>query len=137
MVMNLFRRSQSGSPFRTRAPARDEETDNEVVGQVASAIEKANAMLGAQRDGLRRRLDDVIARSAIVGGNDLDDCLTRGEGDLTLLAASDKEIERCEARLKELEEQLSHLEFLKAELQKRFPNRQAANSPDALPASWR
>lgn len=122
MVMNLFRRPHS--PFRTRAPARDAEADNELVGQVGSALESAIANLRAQHDGLKRRLDDVIARSAILGGNGLDDYLTRAEVDLGLLAASDKEIERCEARLKELDEQLSHFEFLRAELQKRFQDRE-------------
>ena len=76
----------------------------------------------AQRDGLKRRLDDVIARAAIVGGNDLDDFLTRDEARSTLLAASDGEIARGQARLKTLDEQLSHFEYLKAALQTRFPD---------------
>jgi len=88
MLINLFRRSRSDGPFRTRAPSRDQDLDNQLVGQVASAIDEALQQVEAQRDGLRRRLDDVIARAVIVGGNDLDDFLTRDETRSTLLAAS-------------------------------------------------
>lgn len=122
MLINLFRRSRSDGPFRTRAPARDQELDNQLVGQVASAIDEALQKVEAQRDGLKRRLDDVIARAAIVGGNDLDDFLTRDEARSTLLAASDGEIARGQARLKTLEEQFSHFRFLKTALQTRFPD---------------
>lgn len=41
MLINPFRRSRSEGPFRTRAPARDHEADNQLVGQVASAIDEA------------------------------------------------------------------------------------------------
>ena len=122
MLINLFRRSRADGPFRTRAPARDQDLDNELVGQVAAAIDDALQKIEAQRDGLKRRLDDVIARAAIVGGNDLDDFLTRDEARSTLLAASDGEIARGQARLKMLDEQLSHFRFLKAALQTRFPD---------------
>ncbi len=122
MLINLFRRSGSDGPFRTRAPGRDQELDNELVGQVASAIDEALQKVEAQRDGLKRRLDDVIARAAIVGGNDLDDCLSRDEARSSLLAASDGEIARGQARLKTLDEQLAHFKFLKTALQTRFPD---------------
>ncbi|WP_024517831.1 hypothetical protein [Bradyrhizobium sp. Tv2a-2] len=122
MLINPFRRSRSDGPFRTRAPARDQELDNQLVGQVASAIDDALQKIEAQRDGLKRRLDDVIARAAIVGGNDLDDFLTRDEARASLLAASDDEIARGQVRLKTLDEQLSHFRFLKAALQTRFPD---------------
>jgi hypothetical protein len=60
--------------------------------------------------------------AAIVGGNDLDDFLTRDEARSSLLAASDDEIARGQARLKTLDEQLWHFRFLKAALQSRFPD---------------
>jgi hypothetical protein len=122
MLINLFRRSRSDGPFRTRAPVRDQELDTQLVGQVASAIDEALQKVEAQRDGLKRRLDDVIARAAIVGGNDLDDFQTRDEARSSLLAASDDEIARGQARLKTLDEQLSHFRFLKTALQTRFPD---------------
>jgi hypothetical protein len=60
-----------------------------------------------------RPLDDVIASAAIVDGNDLDDFLTRDEARWTLFAASGGEIACGQARLKTLDEQLSHFKFLK------------------------
>jgi hypothetical protein len=122
MLINLFRRSRGDGPFRTRVPTRDQELDDQLVGRVASAIDEALQKVEAQRDGLKRRLDEVIARAAIVGGNDLDDFLTRDEARSTLLAASDGEIARGQERLKTLDEQLSHFRFLKAALQTRFPD---------------
>ena len=121
MLTSLFRRSAALGPFRTRSPGRDQEFDDDVVGQVASAIDQALQKIEAQRDGLKRRLDDVIARAAIVGGNDIDDYLTRDDVRSTLLDASDDEIARGQARLKTLDEQLSHFRFLKTALQSRFP----------------
>ena len=122
MLVNLFRRSGANGPFRTRAPGRDQELDNQLVSQVAAAIDEALQKVEGQRDGLKRRLDDVIARAAIVGGNDLDDFLTRDETRSTLLAASDREIARGQARLKTLDEQLSHFRFLRTALRSRFPD---------------
>jgi hypothetical protein len=121
MLTSLFRRSGADSPFRTRSLARDEEVDHKMVARVASAIDEALQRVEEQRDGLKRRLDDVIARAAIVGGNDIDDFLTRDEVRSTLLDASDGEIARGQARLKTLEEQLTHFRFVKSALQSRFP----------------
>jgi hypothetical protein len=131
MMINLFRRTRPDGPFRTRAPARDREADNQLVGQVASAIDEALQKVEAQRDGLKRRLDDVISRAAIVGGNDLDDFLTRDEARSTLLAASDGEIARGQVRLKTLDEQLSHFRFLKSALRTRFPDFKAGDEDAA------
>ncbi len=122
MLINPFGRSRLDGLFRTRAPARDQELDYQLVGRVASAIDEALQMVEAQREGLKRRLDDVIARAAIVGGNDVDDFLTRDEARSALLAVSDDEIARGQARLKLLDEQLAHFSFLKAALETRFPD---------------
>jgi hypothetical protein len=121
MLSSLFRRASATGAFRTRSSVRDQEVDEETVGEVARAIDQALRKVETQRDGLRRRLDDVIARAAIVGGNDIDDYLTRDEVRSTLLEASDSEIARGQVRLKTLDEQLSHFRFLKAALQSRFP----------------
>lgn len=61
MLTDLFRRSHSKDAFRTRSQNRDEELDQQLVDKVASAIEEALQKVEAQRDGLNRRLDDVIA----------------------------------------------------------------------------
>jgi hypothetical protein len=69
-----------------------------------------------------------VTRAAVIGGNDIEDSLTRDEADSAVLAASDAEIARAEARLKMLEEKLSSFQFLEATLHSRFPDIKAARS---------
>ena len=118
MLERFFR--QPSQSFKARSPARDNELIGTLVSQVASAIHHAAREVEAQRDGLTRRLYAVITRAAVIGGNDIDDSLTRDEADAAVLAASDVEIARAEARLRILDEQLSHFTFLKSALQSRF-----------------
>jgi hypothetical protein len=109
------------SSFETRSSKRDDEHIERLLRQIASALNHAARETEAQRDGLRRRLDAVITQAAVIGGNDIDESLTRDEADAAVLAASDVEIARAEAKLKMLEEQLSHFAFLEAALHSRFP----------------
>jgi hypothetical protein len=124
MLENFFRKPSLS--FKARSPTRDNELIETLVSQVASALHYAAREVEAQRDGLTRRLDAVITRAAVIGGNDIDDSLTRDEAEATVLATSDVEIARAEARLKILDEQLSHFNFLKSALQSRFPMSQAS-----------
>jgi hypothetical protein len=114
MLENFFRKPSLS--FKARSPARDNELIETLVSQVESALHHAAREIEAQRDGLRRRLDAVITRAAVIGGNDIDDFLTRDGADAAVLAASDAEIARAEARLKVLKQQLSSFEFLEAAL---------------------
>jgi hypothetical protein len=124
MLEEFFRKPSLS--FKARSPTRDNELIETLVSQVASALHHAAREVEAQRDGLTRRLDAVITRAAVIGGNDIDDSLTRDEAEAAVLAASDVEIARAEARLKILDEQLSHFTFLKSALQSRFPMSQAS-----------
>ena len=83
------------------------DTDNEAV---------------SERIGLKARIDDVLSRAAIVGGNDIDDYLTRTEDRSTMLSNSDAEIARGEERLKVLDQNIVHVKFLKTALRTRFPD---------------
>ena len=119
MLENILRKPSLS--FKARSPERDAELVETQVNNVSSALHHAVREIEAQRDGLRRRLDAVITRAAVIGGNDIDDSLARDKADAAALAASDVEIARAESRLKTLEEQLSHFTFLEAALQSRFP----------------
>jgi hypothetical protein len=120
MVGNVFRSRRS--IFRTRSSARDNTHIEALVQQVASALDHAASEVEAQRDGLKARLDAVMTRAVVIGGNDIEDVSTRDHADAALLAASDAEIARAGARLKALEEQLSSFHFLEAALYARFPD---------------
>ena len=76
MIRQLFR-SRSKEGFQARSSERDRNTDQEAVKSIAVALDTALQEADAERAGLKRRIDDVISRAAIVGGNDMDDYLTR------------------------------------------------------------
>jgi hypothetical protein len=121
MIRQLFR-SRSKGTFRARSPERDTSTDHDAVTSVAVAIDLALEKAEAERAGLKRRLDDVLSRAAIVGGNDPDDYLTRTEDRSKMLSDSDAEIRRGQARLANIEQNISHFKFLRTALQSRFPD---------------
>ena len=119
MFGNVFRRRNE--PFKTRSLERDNAYIEAIVQEIASTLVRATSEVRAQRDGLKRRLDAVITRAVVVGGNAIEDGATRDEADAAILAASDAEIARAEARLKTLDEQLLNLDFLESALYARFP----------------
>ena len=121
MTLGKFLRKPNLS-FKARSPARDGESIETLVGQVSSALQHGAREIEAQRDGLRRRLDAVITRAAVIGGNDIDESLTRDETDAAVLTASDAEIARAETRLKMLEKQLSDFKTLVVTLHSLFPD---------------
>jgi predicted component of type VI protein secretion system len=121
MIKQLFRFRSDGE-FRTRSKERDADTDNEAIKSIASAIEAALNKAENERIGLKARIDDVLSRAAIVGGNDIDDYLTRTEDRSTMLSDADAEIRRGEERLKVLDQNIVHVKFLKTALRTRFPD---------------
>jgi hypothetical protein len=120
-MINLFRRPTESS-FQIRSEERDRELDRELVVRIALALDGAVQATEAQKNGLRNRMDEVISIAAIVGGNEIDEYLTRDESRSKILLASDAEIKRGQARLETLGQHLSHFKFLKAALRSRFPD---------------
>jgi hypothetical protein len=87
---------------------RDADTDSGMVKLVADAITLVLEQAEAERDGLKRRMDDVTSRGAVVGGNDLDEFLTRSEERSEMLRNSDDELKRGQERLRTIEANISH-----------------------------
>jgi hypothetical protein len=121
MIRQLFR-SRSNEAFQARSPERDTNTDNDAVRSVAAAIDLVLEKAGAERSGLTNRIDNVLSLAAIVGGNDIDDYLTRTEDRSSMLKESDAEIRRGQDRLRVIDQNISHFKFLKTALQTRFPD---------------
>jgi hypothetical protein len=120
VIRQLFR-SRFEQGFRSRSPERDINADNEAVESIATAINLALEKAEAERAGLKMRIDDVISRAALVGGNDTDDYLTRTEDRSNMLRNSDTEIRSGQERLRTIEQNLAHFKFLRTALQTRFP----------------
>lgn len=121
MIRQLFR-SRSNDAFQTRSPARDASADIAAVKSIADAIDLALEKAEAERSGLELRIKDVLSRAAIVGGNDIEDYLTRTEDRSEMLRDSDAEIRRGQERLKVIEQNILHFEFLRTALRSRFPH---------------
>jgi hypothetical protein len=118
MIRQLFR---SGA-FQARSPERDAAKDDEAVRSVAAVLDQVLAQAEAERAGLKERIDTVLAQAAIVGGNDIDDYVTRDEDRAKMLRDSDAEIRRGEERLKVIEQNIAHFQFLRSALHSRFPD---------------
>lgn len=97
------------------------ETDRARVQRVADLLNAEILSAEKERDGLRRRLDDLLARAAISQGNDTDEYLTRDDALTEHLNLFDTQMRGAESRLKQLDESIVHFRFLKDELSRRFP----------------
>ena len=75
----------------------------------------------AEQAGLKSRIDDVLARSAVTLGNDSDEYLTRDPEDDHYHNLLGTEMAEGQRRLKELEVTMRHIQFLKKALVTRFP----------------
>ena len=74
----------------------------------------------AEQAGLKSRIDDVLARSAVTLSNDSDEYLTRDPEDTKYQNLLGTEIANGQRRLNELEVTIVHYQFLKTALLTRF-----------------
>ena len=91
-----------GGAFKTRSSKRDVSTDRERTQSIMSAIENSLAGAESEQAGLKRRLDDVLARASVSVGNNSDEYMDREAHRTEALNFFDGEIIRAETRLKEL-----------------------------------
>ncbi len=120
IIRRLFRSRRD--TFQARSEERDSAADNDAVRSVAAALDSVLEKAEVERAGLKNRIDDVLSVAAIVGGNDIEDYLTRTEDRSKMLKESDAEIRRGQERLRIIEQNISHFKFLRAALLTRFPD---------------
>lgn len=121
-MFQLFRRPRSLDYFKTRSAGRDTETDRARATSIFRSIEEALEGARAEQAGLKSRIDDTLARSAVTLGNDSDEYLTRDPEDNHYQNLLGSEIAEGQRRLSELEVTIAHLQFLKTALVTRFPD---------------
>jgi hypothetical protein len=121
-MLKRFFRSTSSTDFKTRSANRDSETDQQAILSVARAIDLALQGAEAERAGLKRRLDDVIANAALAGGNEIEEYQARPDARSQMLRKSDDEIRNGEERLRTLESNIAGFRLLRADLQRHFPD---------------
>lgn len=115
-----FTMSKTGLGFRARSAERDLRTDAASIRSIAIAINAALTAAEKERDGLRLRLDDTLARAAVAQGNGTDDYLTREDLDTQHLNLFDAQIRNAHERLARLDENISHFQFIKDSFLTRF-----------------
>lgn len=125
--MRLFRSRLDGG-FKARSLGRDADTDRSAVKLVADAIKLVLEQMEAERTGLKRRIDDVTSRAALVGGNDVDEFVTGSQDRSEMLRNSETEMKRGQERLSTLEANISHFDFLRRLCDLAFPVRNCAMS---------
>jgi hypothetical protein len=108
--------------FRARSADRDAETDRSRVGSILEAVESALHAAEQEQSGLQRRVEDVLARAAVTGGNGTDEYLEREALDSHHQDLFGIEIANGQRRLTELASAITHFEFLKAAIMSRFPD---------------
>jgi hypothetical protein len=121
-MIQFFRKARPNEYFKTRSAARNAEIDHARVTTIFRAIEDGLEGARAEQAGLKSRVDDAIARSAVTLGNDSDEFLTRDPEDNHYQNLLGTEIADGQRRLKELEVTISHIRFLKTALVTRFPD---------------
>src|SRR5581483_2680424 len=102
-----------GGGFKTRSSERNVTTDRERTQSIISAIENALAAAESEQSGLKRRLDDVLARASVSVGNDSDEYVDREAHRTEALNFFDGEMVAAESRLKELGTMIAHFKFMK------------------------
>lgn len=120
MLVEFFK--SRADPFRTRSGDRDQQTDDARIAKIMEAIDEALGGSQAERNGLDRRLGDVLARAAISGGNGDDEHLTRDLVAIDRLKAFDAEIKGAQHRLACLDQSIAEFEALKRDVISRFPD---------------
>lgn len=121
-MFQFFLRARVDRLFKARSARRDAENDCSRVASIAQVVEQSLTAAQAERAGLVRRLDDVLARAAVPLGNDIDEYLTREAHDSRLLDQFESEISKGQRRLEELTGNIAHFKFFRAALLARFPD---------------
>jgi hypothetical protein len=124
------RTTESG--FKARRVERDAEADRLRVESIILAIETALAATEAEQLGLSQRVENILARASVTGGNDTDEYLSREPLDDHHQRLFDTEISNGQRRLQELAATITHFKFLKAATLSRFSDfkRSAADTAD-------
>ncbi|MCX7319884.1 MAG: hypothetical protein NT113_10455 [Hyphomicrobiales bacterium] len=117
--------------FRARSPERDAETDRERLDAVMGAIDHALDSAQAEHEGLIKRVDDVLARSAVTFGNGDDEYLTRETLDSHHLDLFESEIQNGQRRIRELKSIIAQYRTVRETLVAQFPHSNPRPKGDA------
>jgi hypothetical protein len=119
-LRNLTQSNAAGNEFKVRSLQRDDDTDRQRIQTIMTAIETVLSSVENEQKGLHQRVDDVLARAAVTGGNASDEYLDREPLDNLHQGLFSEEISNGQRRLKSLADTITHLKFLRAAVLTRF-----------------
>ena len=93
-----------------------------------NAIETVLNAAENEQKGLNERVEDVLARAAVTGGNASDEYLDREPLDTKHQDLFSEEIANGQKRLESLANSISHFRFLRAAILSRFPDYKAPSA---------
>ena len=108
--------------FKVRSDERDDTTDRQRVKTVMDAIEMVLSAAENEQKGLSQRVEDVLARAAVTGGNASDEYLDREPLDTHHQGLFSEEISNGQRRLRSLADTIAHFKFLRTAVLSRFPD---------------
>ena len=121
-VHNLIANRLRGEAFKVRGPERDGGTDRARIESIISAIEAALQSAESEHDGLKKRMDEVLARASVSVGNATDEYLDRELYRSHHQDLFDSELARGEKRTRDLSAMIGHFKFVRAAMLSRFPD---------------
>lgn len=127
--MHNYVRTFGDRGFRARSAERDAETDRARASSILGAIEQALNAAEQEHSGLSRRVEDVLARAAVTGGNGADEYLERDALDSHHQALFSTEISNGQRRLEQLATEITHFKFLRVAALGRLSDFVAPTSP--------
>jgi hypothetical protein len=115
-------RSLTKAGFNVRSARRDVETDASRLEAIYAPIERALRNATAEREGLSRRIEDVLARAAVTQGNDTDEYLMRDSLDGQRQNVFNNQIAEGQRRLAKLSKDIDGFQQLKRVFENEFPH---------------
>jgi hypothetical protein len=123
---NLFRGRRDDPKFKARSADRDAETDRSRIASILRALESALHDAEQEQSGLKRRVEDVLARGSGAVGNAGSQNLGSEAHDSHHQELFGAEIASGQRRLQELATEITHFKFLRAATLSRFPDHRPA-----------
>ena len=119
-VHNLIANRLRGGKFKMHSPEGDGGTDRSRIEAIISAIEAALTSAESERDELKNRIEEVLARASVTVGNATDEYLDRELYRSHHQDLFDSEMARGEKRTTELSTMIGHFNFVRAAMLSRF-----------------
>jgi hypothetical protein len=132
-MFQLFLRARANKYFSARSASRDTETDRARAASIFRSIEDALEGVRTEQAGLKLRIDDVLALTAITLGNGSDEYIVRDLEDSRYQDLLGAEIANGQRRLDELAVTIGHFQFLKTALLTRFSDFKLRDEAPMLP----